>query len=427
MTKRQNWALLVAIAACAGPFSMAGCTGDGGSSGSEEAVGGGRYYVGQCPHTWSFGRSDSAENIKGSLIKLTNGHIDVPEYNDCQRFIVGDSAAPRYDSIFAIFETRIGTLEQRLREFHLDTAMTRGISAAVIYAEGNYGPLSIERGFNCLVVKQMGSSPNSEWQAFMRSVAAPKDCDGVVDVSHAPRLHVLRTTGMGTHPADDPYYPPVARWGFDRGVWEQYVIMKCGTATCFVGGPNILVPDGPPLPSNTNPNQKMRARVYLVHGWYDAQPLAVRAAGGGLQPHLSGALVIPDFELGTRNSVSDFSGWVPVARVQMAEASADYLEKWNFSSTTRDSVNVVEACARLQSGDCPGGEDLSCPKDPDSGGAEWLSRITAARGGAPRYFCARREETAVAGGVAATARWRWLNDDETLWFRCMAGCCTLAD
>lgn len=427
MRKRHFSAHLVAFIAWSGLLIVGGCDGGADATDSDTAVSEGRYYVGQCPHTWSFGRGDSVQSVKGTLIKLTDGHVDVPEYNDCQRFIVGDSTAPRYDSIFAIFETQIGTLEARLRELHLDTAEARGVSAAVIYAENDYAPLSIVTGFNCVVVKQSGSSPNSEWQAFMRPVRGPEECDGAVDVAGAPRLHVVRTSGMGTHPADAQYYPPVARWGFNRGAWEQYIILTCGVGTCFVGGPSILVPDGPPLPTGTNPGQKMRARVYVVQGWFDAQPLARRVAGGGLVPQLNAGLVIPDFDLGTRNSVADFAGWVPVARVQMAATDSTYLKKFNFSATTRDSVNVVEACARLQAGDCPGGETLTCKKDPHSGGAEWLTRITSARGGDPRYMCARREETAVAGGVAATARWRWLNDDETLWFRCMSGCCTVAD
>lgn len=380
----------------------------------------------ECPHTWPFSKDDSLHSKANHLAKLSAGHSDIPEYNDCQRFIVEGDTGLAYDSIFAIFET-LATFNVRLRETGGEASF--GASAAVIYAENRYAELAIEPGFNCLVMQEAGAS--EEWHAYMLPVDDVKSCDGSVNLREAARLNTIRTHRLGTSVADSTYYPSVARWAYHvvGNQPKQFIVIRCGIGTCFVGGPGVAVPATPQLPSNLPSGNKQRARVYAVPGWYDAQPLAVPTASGTppLEPSAAWGTAIPDYQLGERNSLSDFRDWVQVAVVQLSSESEKYKSKLNFTPTTPDSMNIIEACASDASSSCPGvPADLDCEADPVTD-ATWYTRHTAAMGGVPRYFCAERTDTPDAvNGVVPTTRWRWDPKDETLWFRCMEGCCKVA-
>jgi hypothetical protein len=56
----------------------------------------------------------------------------------------------------------------------------------------------------------------------------------------------------------------------------------------------------------------------------------------------------------------------------------------------------------------------------------WWVRIVSASQADTMYRCVtRRGHAGQLGGktIPATARWRWLLDDETIWKECVEGCC----
>lgn len=424
--------LSVWLLGCVAVAELVGCGPVGGGS-----LGGGtpskatNWQVGalgiqECPHTWPFSKDDSLHAKANHLAKLTAGHSSIPEYNDCQRFIVEGKSGFEYDSIFAIFET-LATFHLRLRNTEGDEHF--GASAAVIYAENRYSELAIEPGFNCLVMQQAGAS--EEWHAYMLPVDDVKSCDGSIDVTTATRLNTIPTHRLGTAIQDSLYYPSVARWAFHvvGNEPKQFIVIRCGIGTCFVGGPGVAVPATPQIPPSLPSTDKKQARVYAVAGWYDAQPLAVQTGSGTppLEPSAVWGTAIPDYKLGEKNSLPDFADWVPVAVIQLDTPSEEYESKLNFTPTTPESMNIVEACASDASSSCPDlPRTLDCEVD-SSTGATWYTRHTSAVSGETKYYCAERTDTPDAvNGVVPTTRWRWLPDDETLWFRCMEGCCKVA-
>jgi hypothetical protein len=61
---------------------------------------------------------------------------------------------------------------------------------------------------------------------------------------------------------------------------------------------------------------------------------------------------------------------------------------------------------------------------PESGATKWQTKIVS--GTIAKYYRATRVDHSSIN-VPGAARWRWLDDDETVWFRCAAGCCTKDD
>lgn len=78
------------------------------------------------------------------------------------------------------------------------------------------------------------------------------------------------------------------------------------------------------------------------------------------------------------------------------------------------------ALCRGAKGDCDGVPAAA----PTCGDGLWWVRIVNAESGEARYRCVIRRELAGVD-VVATARWRWLPDDEGQWERCAEGCCEI--
>jgi hypothetical protein len=123
------------------------------------------------------------------------------------------------------------------------------------------------------------------------------------------------------------------------------------------------------------------------------------------------------------------------------KGAAYYNRKFNYDPESVDRVldklNTVELCyrSRYHCGvDRPPPPDIKCGSGVDH--YYWPShlwvRVKESGGTTVRYRCGvRREHTGMPGVttsmIAATARWRWLLKDETVWDYCSAmGCCETA-
>lgn len=423
----------------------------------------------ECPHDPIWGSTQEAAEIH----EFTGGQDDVPEFQDCQKFLVGSPSNPKYDSLFAIF------VSHRLSFLFMEAPLlprggggggvapngglpgeTTSTSTAivepvgVIRAWGDYQQLGIKRGINCLLVKR----ELDVWSASMVPTESIARCTASSTSTPYPDPTVQGLNfGSGKQldvehvAAASDVVPPVGRWGFDRDGWQQYVVIKCGAGTCFIGSEDGFVREDhvsalDAIGMQVSNKPEYDDPVYTVAGWHDVQLLAQRPRGGVIswlkwrlfrwfeytppqikpaQPLIWGS-VIPDTDLGHATLAEFESGWVPIAKVALSEQSDDYAAKANFSATKKGVFNLVEAC--LDKGDnCPDlPSDMGCPETEAGSGEAWVSQHTNAADGSKRHYCVKLNPLGddVAQVVPGTVRWRWLAEDETLWFRCPEGCCT---
>lgn len=419
----------------------------------------------ECPHDWPWTAAQE-KNIEA----FTGERDEVPEYNDCQRFLLGSMSDPSYGNVFAIFVAASvaeahgtdGDTPQAPGESvrapssdpaaGTSAANGNGMSAvALIAAWDDYRPLGIPRpGFYCLMMDS-GSRPN----AAIVEAGANADCDNPV-MSTRHDLFVFRQPNRPNLPGRPPNeqltptdVPGVVRWGFDgvpaagaaaTGNWVQYAIVPCGTAVCYVGptGPGGSGAGFTPKPPYTiladmSGTLPQKGRTREVDFWHDTQFLADPGSSTGstnpVVPPLVGVL-IPDESLGNRTRQHFEDDWVRVAEVAMSGSAYD--SKFNFTATTGDVYNTVDACAYTGSAsgshNCDGlptNIDSKCqatdPTDPAA--LKWRARHTSANG-TVTYHCIQYIPPSTPGlEVPGTARWKWLADDEALWFRCEDGCC----
>jgi hypothetical protein len=428
-------------------------------SGSGEAQGGGRP---ECPHDW---------DAKSGQFEEVGPIRDIPEFHDCQRFIVYQNGGPQHDSLYAIFAVadlagieerlastvscaecfvRLGGRErippaegfQPLRE----RATTLGVVAARVYAEGNYPPLGIQRMHDCLYLFRA----DTLWGALMMPVKdANSDCRKPIDpaIPWGTELEVRRvvTSGMG---ADD--YPAVARWDWDSAGREQYMGVKCGAAWCEIGKPGFV---SSPLP-RVDPNVAgLLGRTARVKGWYDEQYLAVVDDEGNTTPSLIRGRIFPALELDrVRQTDALLAKWTVVAWIMvdtlpMAGSSSpglspggistlqghvgQYNARLNFESrvearatVVRRELNQLEMChGTFDQCEIPR-SDRTQLENCDTDG-QWWARVMAPSG-RMKYLCVTRrghENLRDTFPVPGTARWRWMASDEGVWNACGQGCC----
>jgi hypothetical protein len=125
----------------------------------------------ECPHSWE----------RKGVPSQAWPTVDVPEFNDCQRFILVDTvngAEQRSYSrgYFAIFANPDSALVAQ-RAYPLDgSPVTSGVPVAFIYADqGAYGPLRIARGGNCLYLYR----DQRRWRARIVSAVTGQMGDAV--------------------------------------------------------------------------------------------------------------------------------------------------------------------------------------------------------------------------------------------------------
>jgi hypothetical protein len=408
----------------------------------------------ECPHDW---------DLKHGGTPRLERTINVPEFNDCQRFVVVRPDSTVYDSLYAIFAS--DSLRQLDRELARadSTDPSAAIIAAYVYAEGTYAALGIRPGFNCLYLLHVDSP--SGWQAAMLPTDRyePGNC-ATASTAAALKVADARFLEARIDPnsagAADSNYPPVARWDWDSVRSEQYVGIKCGAAWCEVGKAGFTA-SGTAWPTEnamTLPKGTTRWRTRVVKGWYDQQFLATLIGGKAYPSRIRGT-IYPDPILDSRVTTAGFppGRWTRVAEValEVPDGVANpYRTSLSLDPTPRGGparLNVMSLCR---------GSREQCWIRPDlnrytaaersrvtawwlevdkqlnhcAGEGAWWFRIQGARGSAsldtlPVARCAVRRGHELYGRgslsirIPGTSRWRWLASDETVWIECTQGCC----
>lgn len=361
------------------------------------------------------------KNDRGSFTQIVttipvSGPItNVPEYHDCQRFAM--SPDPKYGPLVAIFANH--GLDSMFPAPFDSSAQPPSEAAAEIYSwDGDYAPLSIRKGFNCLYLHQ---TPNG-WTALMTSVGDANDC--LQKPASGTPLGV--TSAKPSSDVND--YPPVARWDWDPQRHQHYISIRCGDEWCEVGPmagfaasashPATTLPDEA-VPGMGAPTSRERHRVLEIKGWYDEQHLAV-ADGSGLLVGTMTGTAFPHPLLERLKAVGQFSlKWIPSAYVQLDSDPGPYKGKLNLDQ----GLNTMYLCEGAFA-DCPGvPTGTTEPSCPDGADHRWWAKIISA-GGDSVYRCVQRR---IHNGVEmpGAVRWRWKETDETMWVRCPQGCCTV--
>jgi hypothetical protein len=401
----------------------------------------------ECPHDWSVievANSDKQRPIE--RITLPNGQTSVardktniPEFHDCQRIILEDGQS--YGPLMAVF----AAADLDRMQFYDSSGLKNAMPAAEIFndsADFSYPPLGIGPKFNCLYILRNGTG-----QLYGKMIpvgSAEKDCARSADLVTQPGTELaVRQTLVNRYA--DSVFPPVARWDWDSVHKQQYIGLKCGAAWCEVGRKRDhrfpdFVSSGTYIPPRAvlTPEDRVRA----IKGWYDQQIIAIDD-GIAAKPGNVRATFFPHPELGKYTETRFDSTWVPVSYVALEGLPGAYKKKFNFDRVGPRALlaqmNEISFCRGTRRGcriptplstsvlqSCGKANLLLLPEQP-----RWWARIgskgalAGARNPSVSTYMFKCVTRRVHKGVQipATARWRWLADDETEWQYCPSGCC----
>lgn len=429
-----------------------------------------------CPHEWGpyiSGRGDSL--LTPDQASLPGAFTNIPEFHDCQRFVVAGSDRMAYHGLFVVWgawdlEARYIQLaayrpsvapsrptmtvdsvrELRARSYPFTPRIVSSVGSAPrpsrttliawgfteIYAEAPYPPLGVAEGFNCAYFYFAGDVLEAK---MVNYGSAEKDCSAPVNPGTLPGtvLEVQRTQ----HPAhpDSEDYPPVARWDWDAKNKIHYFGVKCGNAWCEVGPgsfqPSVLptaptsLPSDVPLPSNWH-------RVFHIKGWFDEQQMDSVGVFNPRAPHTVRAAMFPDPNLIRLSKESFRDTWRTTAWVRLDPPRVGYEHKLNLlpvASGPEARMNRMQLCWGswmscvgsvkgmwlLFNNVCSSPDPMEITEDHE----RWWAKITSSSG-VSRYRCVRRRDHwGVHKERTGTARWHWLPDDPNGWQDCDAGCC----
>lgn len=376
--------------------------------------------------------------ITAASMPLVRDIANLPEYHDCQRFVVPNPRATRDTTLP---KERYGPLVAIWAASKVDTLFGRDSATdamptpvAVIYnfeRAASYDTLGIAPGFSCLYlwkamgwharIVPLGSTPAGceERRVSERALSIGKD----LPVRPAP-------LDRGLTPED---VPAVARWDWDDKHGTQYIGIRCGDKWCEVGpkgfapsagvGSSGMTPEElrlaiEPIPGVTDPKGTARevTRLVTVKGWYDQQAMDLRDASG--KPVLTDVrgTVLPHPALARVPDDAYRQRWVPVAYLHV---TADYpgvvpLEK---------GINRLALCEGSLA-DCGIPSTPTCKAPGTGAGPTWWARVTSPSG-AVAFRCITKRDHAGMAIPAAAARWNWHEYDATTWIKCQQGCCTV--
>jgi hypothetical protein len=398
------------------------------------------------------GRPDCPYDTISQDLTLPGPITRVPEFHDCQRFIVRKglfNQVKTFGALYAIWvRFKLDSVEFPLPTISgpnsalgcsgalvvrdttgycvpIDSASrgvvssltftTTAVPVALIYSYGGrYHPLAIEPGYNCLYLYY--SSPDTTvWQAKMVPVTKEESCDANVNPATVAgtMLYVKRSAPQG-YTGDD--YPPVGRWDQDPRSGRYYAGLRCRAAWCEVGPKGFQTSAGYTAATGS----PQLTRVFAIKGWYDEQHLAF-PSGSDLTPSEVMGTVFPDPRLGELTQADYESQWVPVAHTVLNAGPGPYKAKLNFAAGSYpNAMNTMLFCHGSEAACIPPSRngELSC----NPGQGEYWAMIISVAQADTAYRCITyRPHPGIP--IPGTIRWRWLTNDETTWARCPEGCC----
>jgi hypothetical protein len=358
--------------------------------------------------------------------------IDIPEVHDCQRLMSETRGASGLTKSYSILA---GVFSYEAADpIDATEYNTRWVNVALVYNwdEGAYKPLGITPGANCVYLTAL-----SGWQALLVHNSDP-------NCPHSPQTGVMTTPleVKRSSPSQlERDYPRAVRWDWDSlGSHSNYIVAKCGAATCEIGPPGFVA-----SPAQTGDTR------HTIKGWYDEQYLATtngvkpnvrtvpseRMVGRFFpSPELDGArrsaficrgserpcmtmskLYDPHETEALRRKRYEQAYWFPVGTIQITNADDVYRRRYSLDAKG-EAIVLVQNKRRSRT-------DVN---DDTIQWRVWFMPKTGTDAGRIRRVD-RVDHTSIVNGVAqhhvpGTARWHWITEDDTTWHACGDGCCS---
>jgi len=415
----------------------------------------------ECPHDWS--GSMPAGNIPAHGLSIPGPLTNVPEYHDCQRFLVKQADGTlAFDSLQAVFvryqldvvyTTKVVPVVPKV----IGTTTTVAVPAtfgstfrndptailttvAETYSEGKYAPLYLDRGFNCVVLKwNAAAAPPPE--AYVVPVSDESKCldPYSLPINLNAKLSVVQYGPIGDAGGTDQI-PVVSRWDWSPTDSTYVIGLLCPNGKwCELHGTTPAGRTYASLASYSAPADLSGVDRSVVRekGFYDEQYLARGSFWShyfGIGPRFvrDGTLgtVFPVPNLATRTlahyqSVKPESLWIPVAWTSLNVASATYKQNYNYDLSPAPSVPGSRNDIALCFGDVSKCGKLVVPNNCDYDSVSvgtWFARVTSPTG-PTKYFCVKARVLPSGVTPGGFVRWRWSVKDETIWIPCPVGCC----
>jgi hypothetical protein len=362
----------------------------------------------------------------------------IHEFHDCQRLIEDNGYGP----LVGIFAHR------NVTSYPSPMQYIGGRLAAIIVnfkTKTNwlpYAPLGLATGTNCLVLRftpSFASNPTvrplpitrgqkislrtpsatpGTWQAAVvhrpSTTASYGDCSDKMDWDSVTLAPAGQKQMLDAIPQPDAYEPdgtglispPVARWDWDRTKGNNYMGVRCGIrGWCEIGKTGFT-----PLPALTAPNSKN-----IYKGYYDQQYLA---ASDGTLSDVWGTVrpgedaIVPGLMQRQDNK------WWDAARIEL-EGPLQGSTAFSWYTGKLFMTVVADQAAQVRRGQAI----LTMHSPAAAVGKDWDVKVNGVvPGGGPKMTY--RGHKSEAYDRFGTVRWRWNEDDETVWSFCEeAGCC----
>jgi hypothetical protein len=324
---------------------------------------------------------------------LTGGATLEQEVHDCQRLVRDDRT---FGSLVGLFPL----------DAAMDTLPTGPAAVASVFnwglidgtLEGHQG-LGIEGGmeWGCLWI-----DVPSERAAIARLPPSEPGCvfGGGTPPDSYP-LQLVRHADSGTHPR-------TARWRWHQEASAHYIGLKCGDDFCSIFADTSLTPSA----------TKVFGGRTVSAGEFDEQPLAVPSGNRLVAGPV--AWIVPAPGLATITMDQFQTGFRFVASIELDGDSAEqdavdhYVAKFNLAEAAHQPglfAGQIHMHLATPAGLGPGWIEYGPGAAFRSSSSALLERRVALQEGTMH-------------AAMGSTRWRWLEDDESSWVSCSAGCCT---
>jgi hypothetical protein len=340
----------------------------------------------------------------------------IHEFHDCQRLI----RANHYESLVGIFaHQNVATLKRpnQFREGRL-AAIIVNFQTKRVWR--NYEPLGLAPGTNCLMLKFTPAGDGEDQGRWDAAIVTPptrgrpyRNCPDRMDWSDVPEAQkrLLQVIPQRRAEAPDGRHeaPPVARWDWDAERGVNYLGVRCGErGWCEIGANGFT-----PLPA-----VKTASGANMFKGYYDEQYLADE---NGRLSDVWGT-VTPGKDAIRHDRIKRDGRWYETAKIDLSArntgsaALAFYTNRLNMPIVTIPGTQRQGGKANLT---------ISSPRG--AFGQDWDLLVNGQPLQVANPKMKFRGHPNDGHNRAATVRWRWNEEDESVWSYCAeAGCCEMA-
>jgi hypothetical protein len=330
----------------------------------------------ECPHDGLLSRKENGGGVFISPNSPEAIVTSIPEYHDCQRFVVDRGGSLVYDSVYAIYAAP-PKHSKGSKDYQSRTDGDGNRAAAIIVSEGGtYAPLGIRPGVNCLYLEPAGTT----WKPFIVHNGMNANCPvNPYNLKSFSNFDVVADPLPAGLTPDD--VPEVARWDWDAKNNVQYIGIRCGDQWCEIGPPGFITSPALPVPAGVNGTD---TRVYLIKGWYDRQLLAEPGTDPAV-PSKTIGVIVPHYKLPSLAESMQLQPVGPQLMASYMEAVRIYLD---------DNITLVKSVWVTNAAGAGGTYD-------------WGAVVETPGVGKTESPVIYRTHVGLNFTIPATARWRW--------------------